>query len=216
VSPAPEAGGPTPEAESPEPKAQSPKPGALARIDVVVKVGGGLIAYPALLDATLAAIAEAARTRRIVIVPGGGPFAETVRQIDREFTLSDDAAHWMAVLAMDQYAHLITGRLAGGVVVTSAEQAHVALNAGRVPVLAVSQWLRADDPLPHSWDVTSDSIAAWVAGAIGAPRLVLVKPPGADGTGALDGHFSLALSPLVTSAVVCANRHVDVRAALSG
>jgi aspartokinase-like uncharacterized kinase len=185
-----------------------------ARVDVVVKVGGGLVAYPEHLDATLATIADVASMRRVVIVPGGGPFAEIVRQIDREFALSDDAAHWMAVLAMDQYAHLITGRLAGGVVVSSAGQARTALNAGRVPVLAVSQWLRAEDPLPHSWDVTSDSIAAWVAGAMGAPKLVVVKPPGADGPAALDGHFSLALSPLVTPAIICADRHVDVRAAL--
>jgi aspartokinase-like uncharacterized kinase len=35
------------------------------------------------------------------------------------------------------------------------------------------------DDLPASWDVTSDSIAAWVAGQVGAGRLVLVKE--ADG-----------------------------------
>ena len=35
------------------------------------------------------------------------------------------------------------------------------------------------DALPASWEVTSDSIAAWVAAQIGAERLVLVK--GVDG-----------------------------------
>ena len=51
-------------------------------------------------------------------------------------------------------------------------------SAGRVPVLAPSRWLREADPLPHSWDVTSDSIAAWVAGQAGASTLVLVKAAG--------------------------------------
>ena len=31
------------------------------------------------------------------------------------------------------------------------------------------------DALPASWEVTSDSIAAWVADQVGAGRLVLVK-----------------------------------------
>ena len=48
----------------------------------------------------------------------------------------------------------------------------------QIPILAPSRWLRQADPLPHSWDVTSDSIAAWVAGEVGARRLILVKPPG--------------------------------------
>ena len=46
---------------------------------------------------------------------------------------------------------------------------------GRVPVLLPAALL-ASDPLPASWEVTSDSIAAWVAGAAHAARLVLVKP----------------------------------------
>ena len=29
--------------------------------------------------------------------------------------------------------------------------------------------------LPETWELTSDSLAAWLAGALGAGRLVLVK-----------------------------------------
>jgi acetylglutamate kinase len=36
--------------------------------------------------------------------------------------------------------------------------------------------MRAADPLPHSWDITSDSIAAFIAGALGAGELILLKP----------------------------------------
>ena len=43
-------------------------------------------------------------------------------------------------------------------------------------MLAPHTWMRAADPLPHSWDITSDSIAAFIAGALGASELILLKP----------------------------------------
>jgi aspartokinase-like uncharacterized kinase len=157
--------------------------------DLIVKVGGGLLAAPGDLDHVMAAIFALARSCRLMIVPGGGPFADAVRAVDRQVRIPDDAAHWMAVLAMDQYAHLLAARLEGAAIVSGLAQAREALEAGRVPVLAPSEWLRQDDPLPHSWDVTSDSIAAWVAGASGAREIVLVKPRGATGD-MVDSHFA--------------------------
>ena len=66
---------------------------------------------------------------------------------------------------------------------------------GQVPVIAPLQWLRSMDPLPHSWDVTSDSIAAWLAGALDAERLVLIKSAGASGPALVDAYFARALPP---------------------
>jgi 5-(aminomethyl)-3-furanmethanol phosphate kinase len=175
-------------------------------VDLVVKIGGGVLAQPDCLDQILSFVASAAHDHRLLVVPGGGPFADAVRSVDRQVPLSDAAAHWMAVLAMDQYAHLLAERLGCGAVVRSAREADQALDGGRVPVLAPSQWLQQDDPLPHSWDVTSDSIAAWVAGAIGARRLVLVKPSGAAGDGLVDPYFSRVLPDNVASTSVAADQ----------
>jgi aspartokinase-like uncharacterized kinase len=161
-------------------------------IDRVVKVGGSLLAAPGLLDHVLAIVAHAARSQRLVIVPGGGRFADAVRQVGRTIPLSDGAAHWMAVLAMDQYAHLIVDRLANATLVEDPAGVVRALDAGMVPVLAPSRWLRSADPLPHSWDVTSDSIAAWLAGAMGAAHLTLIKPPNSAGD-LVDRYFHRAL-----------------------
>jgi aspartokinase-like uncharacterized kinase len=165
-----------------------------------VKIGGGLLAHAGCLDAVLAVIADVARDRAILIVPGGGPFADAVREQDDRLGLSDDAAHWMALLAMDQYAHLIASRLAGSTLVWDAAAIARAVRAGGVPVLAPSSWLRRVDPLPHSWNVTSDSIAAWVAGAIGARELVLIKPPGASGD-LVDPYFAHAGAGLRTEVI---------------
>ncbi|HEY9467224.1 MAG TPA: hydantoinase/oxoprolinase family protein [Vicinamibacterales bacterium] len=187
-------------ASEPSPRALPPSHSALrwpanravdekARIATVVKVGGGLLAHGTVLDKVLNVLAEIAREEPLLIIPGGGPFADAVREQDARLTLTDDAAHWMAVLGMEQYAHLILSRMRRAVLVTDGAEIATALASQQIPVLAPYAWLRRVDPLPHSWAVTSDSIAAWIAHAIGAPRLVLVKPPGV-GTGAdVDDYF---------------------------
>jgi probable H4MPT-linked C1 transfer pathway protein len=204
-------------------------------VQTVVKVGGSVLAHQEHFDAVMTAIGAATPVRRLLIVPGGGPFADTVRDVDRRLGLPDDAAHWMAVLAMDQYAHLIAARLTGGVLVTHEREIAAALDAGGVPVLAPSRLLRESDPLPHAWTVTSDSIAAWVVGRVGARHLVLVKPPDASlhesdqpvGSGGdetvpesvgrelVDSYFHCALPAGVTCTIVRANRADALRSALA-
>ena len=141
----------------------------------MVKVGGGLSAIPGALDQVAATLASAGGRLRLVVVPGGGPFADAVRRFGEQAPLSDDAAHWMAMLAMDQYAHILAERIPAPLV---DEPGAVAASVGRsgVAVLAPYRWMRAADVLPHSWDATSDSVAAFVAGALDAERLVLIKP----------------------------------------
>jgi 5-(aminomethyl)-3-furanmethanol phosphate kinase len=115
---------------------------------------------------------------------------------------------------MDQYAHVLASRLTGGVLVVEPPEIATALRAGQLPVLAPSRWLGEADPLPHAWAVTSDSIAAWVAGRVGARRLVLVKPPGAVGTRLVDAYFLRALPAHVTPVIVPADQVDALHSAL--
>jgi aspartokinase-like uncharacterized kinase len=191
-------------------------PEAAPLVETVVKLGGGVLASADVLEAVLAALQAAAPSHALLIVPGGGPFADAVRDADRRLGLSDAASHWMAVLAMDQHAHLIADRLAGAKLVREPREIAGALAARRIPVLAPFRWLLDADSLPHSWDVTSDSIAAWVAGRIGARRLVLVKPRGADSSSALvDPYFATALPAGVSSVIVTVDQIAALRSALS-
>lgn len=161
---------------------------------IVVKVGGGLSATPGALELVGRALAEAGRRHRLLVVPGGGPFADAVREFDRREGLSADAAHWMAILAMDQYAYVLVERIPGAVLVEDPGAIGGALPGTGVAVLAPSRWLRAADVLPHDWAATSDSAAAYVAGALDAARLVLIKPaPGESAANAVDPHFALVL-----------------------
>jgi aspartokinase-like uncharacterized kinase len=185
-------------------------------IDLVVKVGGSLLSTPEHLQPVLDAIGSAAAIRPLLVIGGGGPFAEMVRDLDEKFNLGADVAHWMAVLAMDQYAHLLASRIPRGTVVVGTRGISPALEARRVPVLAPSQWLREADPLPHTWDVTSDSIAAWVAGQLRAKHLVMVKPPVAFGENLLDPYFSRALSSAIDTFLIRADEHDELSAVLRG
>jgi 5-(aminomethyl)-3-furanmethanol phosphate kinase len=160
---------------------------------VVVKVGGGLTAIPGALERACTAIARLARTTPVIVLPGGGPLADAVRELQRRMAASDDAAHWMAILAMDQFAHVLAERIEQAVLIEEPGGLAAVLDSGGIPVLAVYRWMRAADVLPHSWDVTSDSIAAFVAGAVDAQRLVLIKPVGGTASSLVDPCFAAVL-----------------------
>lgn len=143
-------------------------------IDTVVKLGGSLESSghaPALLAELERLVAEG---HSLLVVPGGGRFADAVRA-DPELSADPDRAHWAAIEAMDTMAGALKHLSESAVLVVGAAAAQAALTARRLPILAPATWLRAADPLPHSWDVTSDSIAAWVAGEMSARQLVLLK-----------------------------------------
>ncbi len=148
-------------------------------IETVLKLGGSLEATGSLERLLPMLERLAAEGRRLLVVPGGGRFADAVRAACEERDPGPDAAHWAAVLAMDQYAHLLAGWAPGATLVTDAAAADEVAEHGRLPILAPYAWLRESDSLPHSWDVTGDSIAARIAAEIEAPRLVLVKAAGA-------------------------------------
>jgi aspartokinase-like uncharacterized kinase len=137
-----------------------------------VKVGGALLNAPDTFAWAVRELAGAPRDGSVLVVPGGGPFADAVRDVERCVGLSDSAAHWAAVLAMNQCAHVLAAHLPGA---DLTENPLRRPPAHHIPVLAPYTWLRSTDPLPHSWDVTSDSIAAHVARVTGARRLILMK-----------------------------------------
>jgi 5-(aminomethyl)-3-furanmethanol phosphate kinase len=143
----------------------------------VVKVGGGLAreAGDGALRTLCRAIGDAGVRHPLLVVPGGAAFADAVREHDSRFALREPTAHRMAILAMEQFGWLLSDLIPGAVPRTDLAAAGAAGTSGSTPVLLPAALL-AGDPLPASWGVTSDSIAAWVAGAADAGRLVLVKP----------------------------------------
>jgi 5-(aminomethyl)-3-furanmethanol phosphate kinase len=128
---------------------------------IVIKLGGSLYnRVPDLVPVLLGS------RRPLFIVPGGGIFADSVRKSK----VDDDSAHWMAVAAMDQYGWFIASQ---GIKTTTF------LQVPDQPVVFLPYCsMRQHDPLRHSWDVTSDSIAAWVADLLGLDLLLLKSVDG--------------------------------------
>ncbi len=135
----------------------------MSRPLAVVKVGGSLYDLPD-LGPRLRAWLKQAPEQGVLIVPGGGPTADVVRDFDRIHRLSEEQAHWLALGALQLNAHFLTWLLPSAVVVEHPKDA----TAG-VAILNAFQFLSREKTtcckgrLPHCWAVTSDAIAARAA-----------------------------------------------------
>jgi len=152
----------------------------------IVKLGGSLADWPDLR--AWVRLLGGERAVDLVVVPGGGPFADQVRETQARWKFDDAAAHRMAILAMEQYG-LMLAALSRGRIVPAATPVSIrkALRGGATPVWAPSAMCFADaagkGEIAETWDMTSDSLAAWLATRLRAEHLVLVKsarPPKAD------------------------------------
>jgi aspartokinase-like uncharacterized kinase len=166
----------------------------------VVKLGGSTADHK---EMNVWTAALAGSSLPLVIVPGGGTFADHVRDEQGRLGFSDDAAHAMAILAMDQFGHVILDRHERLSAARSPEQIEQVLTDGKIPVWLPSAMAIPASDIPISWDVTSDSLAAWLAGRLSAQALLLVKQSRAftanDGVadlmarGIVDVHFGTML-----------------------
>ena len=139
---------------------------------IVLKLGGSL-ANSGRLTACLAALAGSRGD--VIVVPGGGVFADAVRESQPRLGFSDRAAHHMALLAMEQYALVLVDRLPRLRPCRSLEEMRLAGQACDPAIWLPTTLALADPTIPQSWDVTADSLAAWLARRLGAERLILVK-----------------------------------------
>ena len=143
---------------------------------IVIKLGGSLFDTPE-LRSWMQALADYSKQVPIVIVPGGGPFADQVRLANSHYKLKDKTAHHMALLAMKQF----------GLLLADIEPKADLINTNRRITSPLSVWVPDDDltqepNLKHSWSVTSDSIALWLASQLTAQTLLLIKRAHTDTT----------------------------------
>jgi aspartokinase-like uncharacterized kinase len=139
---------------------------------VVVKVGGGLLRAQGLegLRRGCAEATEMARRRPVLVVPGGGPFADAVRAVDEQLGLADDVAHALALRAMDQLGVVLAALL------PDAELLPELVAPRGLGILQAAPAFAGRPEVPESWTVTSDSLAVLAAAAIGAQEAILLKP----------------------------------------
>lgn len=139
---------------------------------IIIKLGGSLYDSPK-LKLWLAAIAEQAKQQSIIIVPGGGPFADQVREAQHLHQFDDGHAHHMAILAMAQFGLLIAG------IEQQCQLFYYPVDKSAPPqglsVWLPNQQLVSDTVLGHSWGISADSLALWLANELNAEQLILIK-----------------------------------------
>ncbi len=154
----------------------------------VIKIGGSLLAWPHVWQRVDDWLRQQPLAETIIVV-GGGALADAIRELDRTFSLDPRVHHRACIQAMGIHAQLVVSLLADADWL--ADIAHL-----KSPPLKPRRWVidpwplvsrddaeRSAEPLPASWDVTSDSIAARLAELTQADELTLLKstlPVGRD------------------------------------
>lgn len=170
---------------------------------VVLKLGGSLLLRPDLPSRLRKVLSELEGVRRLIVV-GGGTAADVVRDWSRIHQLPEESAHWLAVNSLSLTRDLIQRLMPELRKVVSPHEGERSWRESNAPLLLdIDSFLRQLEPtdaspLPHTWDVTSDSIAAWAAARWSADELLLLKSadlePGvtinaACQAGLIDDHF---------------------------
>jgi aspartokinase-like uncharacterized kinase len=146
---------------------------------IVVKLGGSLSCSDALISC-LTSVERRYQGRAAVIVPGGGAFADQVRLAQQRWHFDERTAHRMAILAMQQMAMLFNGIKPDFAIAGSVAEIRRQLQRQFCVIWSPDNAELERAAIPASWDITSDSLSAWLAKTLGATELVLVKSVAID------------------------------------
>lgn len=148
-----------------------------------IKLGGSLLDLDDLAPRIRKWLATEPPMQNVILV-GGGRLADGIREAHVRHNLSEEAAHWLCVRILGITAEMVARLLPDSLLVSRLEDLLAVERTDRLLVFECERWLRDLQPsrygdnLPHTWDVTSDSIAAALAVAITADELVLLKSRG--------------------------------------
>jgi aspartokinase-like uncharacterized kinase len=155
----------------------------------VVKLGGSLFGFPGLAAALRRWLAVQPPALN-VLVAGGGPFADLIREADARFSLGEKVSHQLCLETLRVTARWLAALLPEAPLISSVDELLEDRSTDPravvfCPYELMSRWepQHHPHPLPCSWRVTSDSIAARLAEVLEAAELVLLKstrPPESD------------------------------------
>jgi len=168
---------------------------------VVIKVGGSLFDLPDLAE-RLEGILRQRKDDSILLIAGGGAVVDLVRRWDRIHKLGEERSHWLALKAMGVNENLLQSIVVNSQIVLNRTEAEKVWQRGGISILNCCRFLKSEEAttiamLPHTWEVTSDSIAAWVTRHWPADELLLLKSVDQkNSTEAVDAHFATLIPPL--------------------
>ena len=160
----------------------------MMRDTILFKIGGSVLENKNLLESTISQITplhEESAVKRIVIIPGGGSYANLIREIYKIADIGDELAHWMAIYTLNFNGKRLSRLYPNFKLI---EEINDILHSSRIICIFLPfRYLEKTDELPHNWNVTSDSIALFIAYKLGLKEVFLVK----DIDGIMDSDNSL-------------------------
>jgi len=143
---------------------------------IIVKIGGKILENKENLESTIAQfkhICENDIVQKIIIIPGGGTYANFVRKIDEKISIGDELSHWMAIFAMNCNGIELSQKYND--IKYFDNLGELKKSNGRIVIFLPYDFINQRDELLHSWDVTSDSIALYIAHHLGLKECFLIK-----------------------------------------
>ena len=142
----------------------------------IFKIGGKILENSTNIESTISQLTQLYEEKvlqKIIIVPGGGSYANFIRRIDDELKLGDDLSHWMAIYSMNQNGIELKRKFPELECIEDLKEFQDSNK--NFSIFLPYNYLRNNDNLPHNWDVTSDSIAYYVADQLQFNQCFLVK-----------------------------------------
>jgi hypothetical protein len=142
----------------------------------IFKIGGKILENSKNIESTISQLTQLYEEnilQKIILITGGGSYANFIRKIDEELKLGDDLAHWMAVYSMNYNGIELNRKYPELECIEEFEKFQDAKK--KFCIFLPYNYLRNNDTLPHSWDVTSDSIALYVANELYLNQCFLIK-----------------------------------------
>lgn len=143
---------------------------------IIVKIGGRILENKENLESTvlqLKYLCENNFVKKIIIIPGGGSYANFVRKLDKKISVGDDLSHWMAIFAMNCNGIRINQQYYQLTCFTNLDELNKSKE--KIVIFLPYDFLYQRDELPHSWSVTSDSITLYFAHQLGLKDCFLIK-----------------------------------------
>ena len=144
---------------------------------ILAKIGGKIIENHENLRSTLnqfkSLLFEKKKVDNVILIPGGGSYANFVRKLDNKLNIGDNLSHWMAIFAMNCNGIAISERYKEINCISDINE--LKKNKASISIFLPFDFLYKTNELPHSWSVTSDTIAIYIAYILKLNQCFLIK-----------------------------------------
>ena len=139
---------------------------------ISIKIGGSLLDNKKLTHSLKLIVKQ---KKRCVLIPGGGVFADTVRQQQRKLKFDNLTAHNLSILSMLQVGYILQSKITNCCeIISNVDQLSYSKNHN-VYIWNPEQEICRKENVQTNWDMTSDTIALKVSKQINSNILIIVK-----------------------------------------